>query len=99
MKTVQWVQDLRFDLDPNDVEDFVLNFTAWLEGALASGATVSQVGSATASVSVHEWTTAGMVSIRVSSGTAGEVARVTVNLTAVGGRVIERSFLVRFIQL
>ncbi len=99
MKTVQWVQDLRFDLDPNDVEDFVLNFTAWLEGALASGATVSIAGSATASASVHEWTTAGLVSIRVSGGTVGEVARVTVNLTAVGGRVIERSFLVRFLQL
>lgn len=99
MKTVQWIPDLRFDLDPNDVEDFVLNYTTWLEGALASGVTVGIVGSATASASVFDWTTAGVVSIRVSGGTVGEVARVTVNLTAVGGRVIERSFLVRFLQL
>lgn len=99
MKTIQWNPELRFDLDPNDIEDFVLNFTTWLEGELATGATVSTVGSLTASASVHSWTTAGVVSIRVSNGSVGEVARVTVNLTAVGGRVIERSFLVRFLQL
>lgn len=99
MKTVQWIPDLRFDLDPNDIEDFIINFSAWLEDALASGVSVSIASSATASASVFSWTTAGVVSIRVSGGTVGEVARVIVNLTAVGGRVIERSFLVRFLQM
>lgn len=99
METVQWVPDLRFDLDPNDVEDFVVDFNAWLEGALASVVSTSITGSLTATAMVFSWTTAGVVSVRVSGGTVGEVARVTVNLTAVGGRVIERSFLVRFIQM
>lgn len=99
METIQWVPDLRFDLDPNDVEDFVVDFNAWLEGALASVVSTSITGSLTATAMVFSWTTAGVVSVRVSGGTVGEVARVTVNLTAVGGRVIERSFLVRFIQM
>lgn len=99
METIQWTPDLRFDLDPNDVEDFVVNFNEWLEGTLASAVSANITGSLTASVSVFNWTTAGIVSVRVSGGTVGEVARVIVNLTAVGGRVIERSFLVRFIQM
>lgn len=93
---MRWQPDLEFKKDPSDVIDFVLNFTPLLQGDTVNTATVSGEN-----ITVDYSVSGNNVTIFVSGGVAGTVAKVktTVVTSNATPRTFERSFKVRIENL
>lgn len=78
LKNITWTDGITLPHDPNDVEDYQLTLTAWLNGATISGTpTVTADAGITATYLVG--TGLDYVGFRVSGGTAENTYSVTIH--------------------
>lgn len=90
MATIEWTpQMLPFDKDPDDVDDYPWDFTDWLAGDTLDGASCQAI-SDDLTASIASTTSTGLT-LRVSGGTLGQTAAVTVRAVSNGGRQADRS--------
>jgi hypothetical protein len=92
MDTRDWLPGMTIELDPDAVEDYEMDFTAWLDGEVGITATVepqnctailvSDVDSAAVTFRVSEVTNGATVTLRVESA-SGRVNNFTTYFTPV----------------
>ena len=89
MKSIVWKDGLApFKHDPNAVEVYRFDWSAWLEGdEIAQAVAIAGDGLAAEVIANAD----GAVDVRVSGGVAGTLSRVTCRVTTAGGRVQDRS--------
>lgn len=73
--------------DPSENLDYQIDFTKWLGGDTIQSQVVTADGVTKGAVSES----GGVVTVWLSGGQAGTTGRVTVTVTTVGGRTVERS--------
>jgi hypothetical protein len=89
MKSIVWKDGLApFKHDPNAVEVYRFDWSAWLEGDTITAAEAIPGDGMVATVISSA---AGAVDVRVSGGVAGTISRVTCRVTTDTGRVQDRS--------
>lgn len=89
LKTITWKDGITLPHDPNDVEDYKLNLTGWLNGGTISAATVTPSSGITATYIDGVGLT--YVGFRVSGGTAGTTYGVTIRAEQSAGTKIDHT--------
>lgn len=82
-----WRDNIWVPHDPEDVEDYIFDFTDWLDGEALDESEVEASGVDVEKIS----DTGGRVRFRVSSGEVGVNGRVDVKVTSDNGRAASRS--------
>lgn len=88
----------RFEKQPNDVQDYDVDFTDYIEsmGELVGSAHTVAAESDDVDLSIDSATiTAGVAKVWTSGGTDGVTYKITTTLTTAGGRVKEVEFKVK----
>ena len=81
----------RFHKDPNDVLDYVFDWSAWLDTDTISTSTMTAETGITIDSDSNTTTTA---TVFLSGGTAGRTYRVTNRITTAGGRTKDKSMII-----
>lgn len=85
MRTTRWTDGVTLKIDPNAVEDFVLDWSAWLGAETIAGA----VALPALCQAVVQSSVGGLVTVRVSAALPG--AKATCRVTTNTGRVDDRT--------
>ena len=84
-----------FFKQPNDVQDYDVDFTAWLAGFSPADTGLSKSVSVDTGITLQSSVlNSGVVKVWLSGGTTGTTYKVTVALTTTGGRTKEVEFRV-----
>lgn len=96
MKSIVWKDGLApFKHDPNAVEVYRFDWSAWLEG---DEITLAEAIAGDGLTAVVLTTAAGAVDVRVSGGVACTISRVTCRVTTSSGRVQDRSIQLEVLE-
>jgi hypothetical protein len=81
-----------WDKDPTAEKDYIVDWTTWLAGDTVSAYVVTVQNGLT---KIADQRAGAVVTTWLGGGTRGKDYKVTVRVTTAGGRIDERSFIIR----